>query len=100
MKLLELDKLKNFSAAEFNKQEIVATDNCKMLLICFEPGQAVEPCVMKRHTMFYIIEGEGKIRECGHEKTVSSGSLVLIEPDLERQITAKTRLVVLAAQYC
>ena len=99
MQILKLDALKEFSPAGFNKKELVVTDSFKLLLICFGPGQAVDPCVMSRHTMFFIIEGEGKVIEAGQEAAVSAGSIVLIEPELERQILAETRMVVLATQY-
>ncbi len=100
MQKLELAALKEFTADGFNKKEIIITNNFKLLLICFEPGQAVEPCVMSRHTMFYIIEGRGTVSESGQDAAVSAGSIILIEPEQERQIAAETRMVVLAVQYC
>ncbi|MBW6464744.1 MAG: hypothetical protein K0B84_11270, partial [Firmicutes bacterium] len=72
----------------------------KLLLICFEPGQAVEPCVMSRSTAFYIMEGKGVILEEGNSAEVSKGSMILIDPELERQIKAETKMTVLAIQYC
>jgi quercetin dioxygenase-like cupin family protein len=99
MQHLDLNKLKEFAAAGFVKNELVVTDNFKLLMICFEPGQAVEPCVMSRSTAFYIVEGRGVVIEAGETVQVSGGSLVLIKPDLERQIKAESRMVVLAIQY-
>jgi len=96
---LNLDKLKEFAEAGFVKKELVVTDNFKMLLICFEPGQAVEPCVMSRSTAFYIVEGTGVVIEAGEAVQVSNGSIVLIKPELERQIKAESKMVVLAIQY-
>ena len=100
MQHLDLNKFKEFAAAGFVKKELVVTDNFKMLFICFEPGQAVEPCVMSRSTAFYIVEGTGEVIEAGEAVQVSDGSLVLIKPELERQIKAKSKMVVLAIQYC
>jgi quercetin dioxygenase-like cupin family protein len=100
MQLLNLAQMQQFRALNFLKNELVETDNFKLLQICFEPGQAVEPCVMSRNTAFYIIEGEGEVIEAGEAVAVSKGSLVLIDPNLERQIKAKSRMVVLAMQYC
>ncbi len=54
---------------------------------------------MERSTAFYIVEGQGQVLVSDQESTVTAGSLVLIEPDLTRQIKAETRLVVLAMQY-
>ncbi len=99
MQHLDLNKLQEFAAAGFVKNELVVTDNFKLLMICFEPGQAVEPCVMSRSTAFYIVEGRGVVIEAGETVQVSGGSLVLIKPDLERQIKAESRMVVLAIQY-
>jgi len=70
-----------------------------LLLICFEPGQAVEPCVMSRNTAFYILEGEGVAIEEAERAEVPKGSIILIEPELERQIKAKSKMTVLAIQY-
>ncbi len=99
MELLNLEQLKDFSPAEHVKRELVVTDSFKMLLLCFEPGQAVPPCTMTRHTAFYIVEGEGTVVVEKESKPISTGSIVLIPPGLERQILAKTRLVVLAMQH-
>lgn len=99
MQVINLEDLKKFSTAEFIKKELMVTDNFKLLLVCFEPGQKVPPCVMERSTAFYIVEGQGKILVSDQEHTVTSGSIVLIGPDLARQIKADTRLVVLAMQY-
>jgi len=49
--------------------------------------------------MFYIVEGEGIIREADLEERVSAGSIILVEPEKERQLIAKTRMIVLAVQY-
>lgn len=100
MQHLDLNKLKEFAAASFVKKELLVTDNFKLLLICFEPGQAVEPCVMSRSTAFYIVEGTGEVIEEGEAVQVSNGSVVLIKPELERQIKAASKMVVLAIQYC
>lgn len=100
MQHLDLNKLKEFAAASFVKKELLVTDNFKLLLICFEPGQAVEPCVMSRSTAFYIVEGTGEVIEEGETVQVSNGSVVLIKPELERQIKAASKMVVLAIQYC
>ncbi len=99
MQHLDLNKLQEFAAAGFVKKELVVTDNFKLLLICFEPGQAVEPCVMSRNTVFYIVEGNGVVIEEGEKAEVSKGSMVLIEPELERQIRAESKMTVLAIQY-
>ncbi len=99
MKHFDLNKLQEFAAAGLVKKELVVTDNFKLLLICFEPGQAVDPCVMSRNTAFYIVEGEGVVIEEGEKAEVSKGSIVLIEPEVERQIKAKSKMTVLAIQY-
>ncbi len=54
---------------------------------------------MERSTAFYIIEGQGQVLVSDQEYQVTAGSLIIIEPDLARQIKADTRLVVLAVQY-
>ena len=99
MNHFDLNKLQEFAASGFVKKELVVTDNFKLLLICFEPGQAVEPCVMSRYTAFYIVEGEGMVIENDNTIKVSKGSMVLIEPEKERQIKAESKLTVLAIQY-
>lgn len=100
MQILNLEKLKGFSDDSFIKKELAVTDNFKLLLICFEPGQAVPPCVMSRSTAFYIVEGRGRVIEDGEETAMSAGMVIIVEAGLERQIKAETRLVVLAMQYC
>lgn len=99
MKMLNIKELIAYTPESFNKQELHVTEQSKVLLICFAAGQAVEPCVMSRNTMFYIIEGEGTVREANLEEKVSAGSIIMIEPERERQLRAKTEMVVLAVQY-
>ncbi len=99
MKAFQVDELKEFKASGFNRIDLAVTDNFKLLMISFKPGQAVPPCVMERHTAFYIIEGRGKVIASAREELVREGSIVLIEPGLSRQIIADTHLVVLAMQY-
>ncbi len=99
MQVYNLEELKEFAPSEFRKKELVVTDSFKLLLICFEPGQSVPPCVMERSTAFYVIEGQGKVLVSDQENRITAGSLIIIEPDLTRQIKADTRLVVLAMQY-
>lgn len=99
MQVYNLEELKEFAVSEFRKKELVVTDSFKLLLICFKPGQSVPPCVMERSTAFYIIEGQGQVLVSDRENKITAGSLIIIEPDLARQIKADTRLVVLAMQY-
>ena len=99
MQTYNLEELKEFSESDFRKKELIVTNSFKLLLICFEPGQSVPPCVMERSTVFYIIEGQGKVLVSDQENRVTAGSLIIIEPDLVRQIKADTHLVVLAMQY-
>ena len=99
MQLLTLASLKKYSKNGYLKQELAITENCKVLLVCFEPGQSVEPCVMSRNTMFHIVEGTGKVVEAGLEKPVTTGDIIFIKPEVERQLKAETRMVVLAVQY-
>ncbi len=99
MELYQIDKLKEFKDSGFNRIDLDVTENFKLLMITFKPGQAVPPCIMERHTAFYIVEGRGKVIASDREEPVQKGSIVLIEPGLSRQIIAHTHLVVLAMQY-
>lgn len=99
MEWLDVDKMKCFSPVEPVKKELAVTESFKLLLLCFEPDQAVPPCKMVRHTAFYIVEGKGTVVVENEGKPVSKGSIVLIPSNLERQIRAETRLIVLAMQY-
>ena len=54
---------------------------------------------MSRNTVFYVVEGNGVVLEEGDRAEVSKGSMILIEPNLERQIKAESKMVVLAIQY-
>ena len=54
---------------------------------------------MERSTTFYIVEGQGKVLASDKEYAVTGGFIVMIEPDLTRQIQAKSRLVILTIRY-
>jgi quercetin dioxygenase-like cupin family protein len=49
--------------------------------------------------MFHNVEGTGKVVEAGLEKPVSEGDIIFIKPEVEHQLKAETRMVVLAVQY-
>lgn len=89
---------REFSPQDKVRKEIYRSGASKVLLICFESGQAVEPCVMGAEVVFYVVEGTGRIRVESTTVDVRQGSLVVVPAGLERQIEACSPMVVLAVQ--
>lgn len=87
-----------FSHKEKVRKELYRSAASKVLLICLEEGQKVEPCVMAAEVLFYVVEGSGRITAGSSTVPVHQGSLVVVPPGLERQIEAGPRMVVLAVQ--
>ncbi len=57
MKLFETKELVQFSSDGYIRQVLEDMPGYKTILICFQPGQRVKPCVMQSHTLFYVLEG-------------------------------------------
>jgi len=99
MIVVDLAKRAPFSINGPTKDEVVVTDHFKFLLIRFESGQEVAPCVMARSTGFLVLEGMIKVVDEGEDSIVSAGSLVLVPAHHTRQIVALSRSSVAAMQY-
>lgn len=98
MHVLDVLAEREFSPREKVRKELYRSSAAKVLLICFEPGQRVEPCVMAAEVAFYVVEGSGRISVDSTTVDVHQGSLVVVPAGLERQIEAHSRMVVLAVQ--
>jgi len=99
MRVIDLGSRAPFSPRGVVKDEVVVTDQFKFLLIRFESGQQVAPCVMARNTGFLVLEGTIKVTDDGEQSVVPAGSLVLVPGGHTRQIEALSRSSVVALQY-
>lgn len=90
-------------AAEFSREShlrkvLYEAPGTKALLICFEAGQAVLPCVMDSLVYFVVLEGTGRLVAGTESRELKAGVMVVVPPGLERKIEAGSRLVILAVQ--
>ncbi|SFQ99478.1 cupin domain-containing protein [Desulfoscipio geothermicus] len=98
MSVLNIKNLIEFSGREQVKKVLFDLPKTKGLLICFEPGQSVPPCIMASDLIFYTVEGKGLLEMEGEKQDMQEGILIMVPANKERKITAITRLVVLAIQ--
>lgn len=98
MEYFNLEELKEFSSASHVKKIICSYPKTKALLICFESGQSVPPCVMESDVFFYVIEGRGLLYTGGRTVEMKTGALITVPAGAERRIKALDSLSVLAIQ--
>lgn len=93
-----LEEIKEFSLLSHVKKMICEFANTKALLICFEAGQSVPPCIMESDVYFYTIDGHGLLYIENRSVEVKTGILIMVPAGVERKIQALSRLTVLAIQ--
>ena len=77
---------------------LIDTDDVHALLLCLAAGQSVAPCQMSSPVLYYVIEGQGRLRVGDEEAELKTGSLAVVPADAVRTISAADPIRVLAVQ--
>ena len=80
---------------QFAPQVLVANAQCKIPLICMNPGQEI-PAHPSATGVFYIVKGSAVMTINGQEHTVKAGNMIFIEKGLTRGIRALETLTMFA----
>ncbi|NPV54747.1 MAG: cupin domain-containing protein [Firmicutes bacterium] len=98
VKIYDILRNKEFVAGAHAKDVLEDTSTHKVLTVTIDAGAQIPPCTMGSHTLFFVVEGEGTIRVGSDTRDIAPGQIVSIEPGIERNIKAETKMVVLAIQ--
>lgn len=91
-----LPQLKGFSPQQPRVNLLHNSEQMRVVLFGFLPGQEMAPHSVESEISFYILEGEGRVLVGKEESPVSSGTLVFCPPGALHGLKATTNLVVLA----
>ena len=96
--VVETNNLKDFSFDGARSTPLVDAGKVRALLLNLEAGQAVAPCQMSAAVLYYVVEGQGRLRVGDEQSGLQAGSLVVVPAEAERSIAADERMRVLAVQ--
>jgi len=96
--VVETNDLQDFSFDGARSTPLLDAGKVRALLLNLEAGQAVAPCKMSATVLYYVIEGQGRLRVGDEQARLQTGSLVVVPAEAARSIAADERMRVLAAQ--
>ena len=86
------------NAAAVTPTPLVNTANVSALLLNLTAGGAVGPCEMSTTVLYYVIEGQGRLRVRDEQAELKAGSLTVVPASAVRAISAVEPMRVLAVQ--
>jgi len=92
------NNLKDFSLDGARSTPLLDAGKVRALLLNLEAGQAVAPCQMSVMVLYYVVEGQGRLRVGDEQARLQAGSLVVVPAEAVRSIAADDRMRVLAVQ--
>jgi quercetin dioxygenase-like cupin family protein len=96
--IVETNNLKDFSLDGVRSTPLLDTGKVHALLLNLETGQAGLPCQMSVPVMYFVIEGQGRLRVGDEQAGLQTGSLVVVPAEAVRSIVADERMHVLVVQ--
>lgn len=96
METHSLPQLKGFSPQRPRVNMLHNSEQMRVVLFGFLPGQEMSPHSVASEISFYILEGEGRVLVGEEESPVSAGALVFCPPGARHGIKTTTNMVVLA----
>ena len=96
--VVETNNLKDFSLDGARSTPLLDAGKVRALLLNLETGQAVAPCQMSVPVLYYVVEGQGRLRVGDEQARLQAGSLVVVPAEAVRNIAADERMRVLAVQ--
>ncbi len=81
-----------------NKEDILKTDNFKIVVVCLEKGQEIKPHPEPYAVFFFVMEGKGIFTSEDGEKELSEGDSIFMKSDKIRGIKCIEKLRILGVQ--
>lgn len=98
MRIWNLKDTIKFSPLEQTRMVLEETPKYKVAVVGLEPGQKLDPCRMESATVFQVLEGQGVIIADGEVGRLEPGSLIIMDPNVERSVTANSRMILVTIQ--
>jgi len=98
LSILDTSHLASLTSEGPRPTPLLDTGKVRALLLNLEAGQSVSPCKMSSTVLYYVIEGRGHLRVEEEQGGLQTGSLAVVPPGATRNISAETRMRVLAVQ--
>jgi len=100
IQIVETKDLKDFVADGVGITPMPLIDAAKAcaLLLNLAAGQSVGPCQMSATVLYYVVEGQGRLRVDDEQAELQTGSLVVVPAGAVRVISAAGQMRILAVQ--
>jgi len=100
IQIVQTEEVKNVrpGGASVAPTLLMDTDGVRALLLNLTAGQSVAPCQMPTTVLYYVVEGQGRLRVEGEHAELQTGSLFLVQANSVRAISASEPMHVLAIQ--
>lgn len=93
----DLDRLVQFAERGIVSKSLYESPFVKLVLFCFEPGQALSEHSAPFEAMIHVLRGSAEVRLGGIPHDARPGSLYVMPAGLPHAVTARERLVFLLA---
>lgn len=86
-----------FDESQHKKAIIHENKKYKVLRLTMTLGNKIPPCTMYSDTIFYVVEGCGKILTNGVVESIKQGTMIIIPAGLERSIECESETMIVTA---
>lgn len=91
-----IESLSAFRADHYNAVALGGSGNCKIMLVCLEPGQFIPVHQPRIDLCLLILDGNGILSDGQTEQKAGPGDLLFCVAGESRGVMAETRVVALA----
>jgi len=89
---------RKFTSDRPNKEDILKTNNFKIVIVCLKKGQEIKPHPEPYAVFFFVIEGRGVFTSDYGKKELSKGDSIFMKSDEIRGIKCIEKLKILGVQ--
>lgn len=100
IQIVETKDLKDFlpDGVSITPTPLIDAAKARALLLSLAAGQSVGPCQMSATVLYYVVEGQGRLRVDDEQAELQTGSLVVVPAGAVRAISTAGQMRVLAVQ--
>lgn len=94
--ILDVQKLKKFSADKRHHETIWSDNTSKINLLCMKPGQEITTHTHHGNHIWIVMEGSGEFRSAGTTQFIDRGKIVIVPTLVDHAIrnTSTEELVI------
>ncbi len=98
IEIIDTNTFNKFSSQSVQRSLIYQSALVSTMVLNFEKGQAIDPCVMSMPVVYVVRSGNGRMFIDDEQAQVSSGNMIVVGAGKTRSIQADSKMGVLALQ--